>query len=836
MVLGVCRRVLGNDHDADDAFQAVFLVLIRRAGSVQSPHLLAGWLHGVAVRVAGKARRRGARRRERELQVLPMPERAARPEPGPSDLRLVLDAELARLPERYRAAVALCDLEGHTRKEAARRLACPEGTLSTWLLRGRTLLADRLRRRGVGLAAAGVALGATAGVGTAAIPDTLLRATLRLASEAPAAAVAALTRGTGRTFLLLAALGVAAAALVGAALAAVPVFTGSDPPRTPVAVAPAASPAPGAGGSMRCAALSADGTLLATADDSSSTVTLRNAATGEVRAQLNRHRRGVLALAFSPDGTALATGGRDHKFKLWAVDSRLERVDIADHTGPVTAVTFSGDGQLVASGSTDGTIRVWHALACQQMRILRCGEPVRCLAFSAGGRKLAVGCGDGTVMVWPLKTDQEPVTLRGHAGAVLAVAFASDGATLATAGHDGTVRLWPVAGGAALLTVRAHGGPAHCVAFTPDGAALLTAGEDGAVRVWEAATGRERTTFRGHAAGVCSVGVAKDGRTAFTADRDGVVKRWDLTAVPELPQPQPPPAPKERFALERHGDQVALSPDGKTLATSRGGVLKLWDTTGKELPALKQIDKVFRVRSLAFSADGKLLACCGNDDSYGLWDMTRREQVAQFLDPKNDVYSLAVAFSADSKTLAIGTELDLIRLIDTATGKQTGKIDVKDRDVLALAFLAGGKTLVAVTEGLKCSMPVFDVATGKEIGEFPVGDDSPRTLALSADGKALVSGHASGLVKLWDPVTYKLRLALQGHTSAVECVAVSSDGATVASGGRDKTVKLWDTATGKERASLPQPVRVISVALDADGRALAVGLVNGKAAVWDVGR
>src|SRR6516162_3822893 len=130
MVLGVCRRVLGNDHDADDAFQAVFLVLIRRAGSVQSPHLLAGWLHGVAVRVAGKARRRGARRRERELQVLPMPERAARPEPGPSDLRLVLDAELARLPERYRAAVALCDLEGHTRKEAARRLACPEGTLS----------------------------------------------------------------------------------------------------------------------------------------------------------------------------------------------------------------------------------------------------------------------------------------------------------------------------------------------------------------------------------------------------------------------------------------------------------------------------------------------------------------------------------------------------------------------------------------------------------------------------------------------------------------------------------------------------------------------------------
>src|SRR5262245_11158674 len=129
MVWGVCRRLLSNHHDAEDAFQATFLVLVRRAASVWPREMIASWLYGVARQTALKARATAAKRRGREAQVQAMPEPAVDQGP-PDDLRALLDQELCRLPEKYRAVV-LCDLEGVTRKEAARRLRLPEGTVAS---------------------------------------------------------------------------------------------------------------------------------------------------------------------------------------------------------------------------------------------------------------------------------------------------------------------------------------------------------------------------------------------------------------------------------------------------------------------------------------------------------------------------------------------------------------------------------------------------------------------------------------------------------------------------------------------------------------------------------
>ena len=158
LVWGVCRRILGSHHDAEDAFQATFLVLARKSASIVPPERLPNWLHGVARQTALKARAAAARRRRRETPMATLPEpRVAGPSADRSDDRLDwLDRELGCLPEKYRSAVILCELEGLTHQEAARRLGCPVGTLSARLSRGRSLLARRLARRGVTVPAVGL--------------------------------------------------------------------------------------------------------------------------------------------------------------------------------------------------------------------------------------------------------------------------------------------------------------------------------------------------------------------------------------------------------------------------------------------------------------------------------------------------------------------------------------------------------------------------------------------------------------------------------------------------------------------------------------------------------
>jgi RNA polymerase sigma factor (sigma-70 family) len=189
MVLGVCRRVTGHPHDAEDAFQAAFVVLARRAAQVARPEQLANWLYGVALRTALEARK--ARRRVQEQPVSAAPEPAAPPEPDDNtDLRRVIDEELARLPDKYRAAVVLCDLEGVSRSAAAVQLKIPEGTLSSRLAHARKVLAGRLSRRGVTASAALITsiLGREA---VSAVPRELVVLTARVARAAVAGAVPA---------------------------------------------------------------------------------------------------------------------------------------------------------------------------------------------------------------------------------------------------------------------------------------------------------------------------------------------------------------------------------------------------------------------------------------------------------------------------------------------------------------------------------------------------------------------------------------------------------------------------------------------------------------------
>jgi len=141
MVLGVCRRILGDSHDADDAFQAVFLIFVRKANSIVLRETVGGWLYGVAYRTATAARNKRGRRRAREKQVDVMPHPSIEPDETWQELKPLLDKELSRLPEKFRVPVVLCDLEGLPRRQVARQLGVPEGTLSSRLHTARRTLA-----------------------------------------------------------------------------------------------------------------------------------------------------------------------------------------------------------------------------------------------------------------------------------------------------------------------------------------------------------------------------------------------------------------------------------------------------------------------------------------------------------------------------------------------------------------------------------------------------------------------------------------------------------------------------------------------------------------------
>jgi RNA polymerase sigma factor (sigma-70 family) len=190
MVWGVCRRVLGNYHDAEDAFQATFLVLVRKAVSIAAKELLANWLYGVAHQTALKARATAAKRKVRESQVAEMAEPEQTRQDLWHDLQPLLDQELSRLPDKYRAPIILCDLEGKTRKEAALQLGWPEGTVAGRLARARGMLAKRLTRY-VGALSGGALVTMLAQEASACVPASVVSSTTKAASLLAAGQVVA---------------------------------------------------------------------------------------------------------------------------------------------------------------------------------------------------------------------------------------------------------------------------------------------------------------------------------------------------------------------------------------------------------------------------------------------------------------------------------------------------------------------------------------------------------------------------------------------------------------------------------------------------------------------
>jgi RNA polymerase sigma factor (sigma-70 family) len=889
LVWTVCRQVTGDHHDAEDAFQASFLVLARKAASLTQRDRLAGWLHGVAYQTARKARALSARRQVREKQVHPMPEPHAVEVAG-DDMLPFLHGELNGLPEKYRLAVVLCDLGGKTRKEAAAELGVPEGTLSARLARARSMLARRLGRRGLPLSAVPAALWArhaTAGVPAAVVTATV-QAIARGTAGPASATVTALAEGVLRAMLLtrfkrlllmgvllLLAAGAGAAALAGAGAQPADESGGVAAPQPPSADAlglkKGTGPKNGQGGPVRLGSTNwrfgAQVSALAYANEGKWLVVSDGPVVRVVEADSGDEVHSFRAQPYHINSMAVANGravvtGGDHVSHLWDIKNCKKLLTFPAHKNGSQNCRLSPDGRYVAATgddvgrlesilvASDYSVRVWDLTTGKEPAPFADGLRTGIVGVFSPDSKQLAWCGmDGGVHLCNLADGREVFHYKDAGGDL---AFSPDGRTLACGTARDVILLETRTGRPRVVCPRKDQPPGlvnYRLAFAPRGDLVAACSEDGSVVFWDTLTGQERGRIRiavdgpaGYVSNMISaIAFAPDGKTLAVAPQDQTVRLLDVAASKQKNGP----------TGQQPVRSVAITPDGKTVVTGHiGGALAWWDgVTGKRLHAVEEPAGSYL---LALTRDGaKLFAVEGN--RLHIWDVAGRKALPDPLPVLPDM-PMCIALSPDGGLLATGARTGKIQVWDLKTG-QSSSLKGHRGEVLCLAFTPDGKQLLsgsgtilpATPEGATTdenTIKVWDVQSGKEVralGKLPY---RPESLAVSANGKLAASNviylDNTGL-PLWDLAAGKEVRRLGPMDGNPSQVAFSPDGKWLAvargqiypeTGG---SVVLFDTATWKEARTLRGHVqRITALAFSADGRYLVTGSWDSSALVWDL--
>jgi len=531
----------------------------------------------------------------------------------------------------------------------------------------------------------------------------------------------------------------------------------------------------------------------------------------------------VFSVAFSPDGTRIASGSVDTTVRLWDTRTGQPIGQPLHHDDTVTSVAFSPDGTRLASGSWDKTVRLWDTRTGQPIgQPLHHDDTVTSVAFSADGTRLASGSWDKTIRLWDTRTGQpigEP--LRGD-GAVLSVAFSPDGTRLASGNWNmwnNNAQLWNTDSRQPIGQPMHHDDAVNSVAFSPDGTRLATGSDDKTVKLWDARTGQPFGPPLRHDDSVLSVAFSPDGTRIAAASFDKTIRLWDALTLREV------------GVLRGHESavtEVAFSRDSQRLVSAGGGdgTVRLWDTRSWQ-PMLGHDGTAWA----AFSDDGRRIGSGGSDKTVRWWDTATRQPIgAPLRVDDNDVTDLFPV--GEDRLLSFGS-IDTVKLWDR-NGKPIGE-----------PLRLPPDTEPVVTDDTTNPRVAAQVETGvvrlwnsdlQPVGETTRQDQWISAIEFSKDGHVVATGSADGTVRLWDSATGGPIGEPMKGPELVTSIAFSYDKRFIAVGCSCSSLRLWDTGTSKpvgEPISLGSPVSY--AAFSHDGHTLASGTMDGKIQLWDVG-